>query len=195
MAELSMDRTAGASSLDERLAAHRAVAWQHGIIGGLTGAVVMGVFLVLAMGLSGYGYLRPFELIGSVWYGTFTTGAAVIVVGMVTHLAVAALFGVVWAFLFSYVKVEPVISGLVYGALLWVLMQFLVLPIAGFLLGKTTDFQIYFSDFGMSKVLGLGTTQGFSLWMVLGAYLLFGLSLGAFEEWADRRRATPIDRV
>ncbi len=192
MAELSMDRTVGTHKLDDRLAAHRAVAWQHGVVGGLAGAVIMGIFLVLAMGLSGNGYLRPFELIGSVWYGAFTTGAAVIVVGIVTHLAVAVLFGVVWAFLFSYVKVEPVISGLVYGALLWVLMQFLVLPTAGWLLGKTTDFQTYFSDFGMSKVLGLSTTQGFSLWMVLGAYLLFGLSLGAFEEWADRRRADHI---
>ena len=187
MAELSIDR-----SLDRRLAAHRTVAWQHGIIGGLVASVVMALVLMVAMAITGDGFFRPLELIGSIWYGAFTTGTTVILVGLVTHLAVAALFGAIWAYTFSYVKVEPLLSGLVFGALLWLVMQYVVLPLTSFMLGASTAFETFYFDGRIYKVFYNGEADGFRLWMVLSAYLVFGLSLGAFEQWADRRKERRI---
>ena len=179
MAEASTDR-----SLDRRLVAHRTVAWQHGIIGGLAAGVLMGLLLSVAMAITGDGFLRPLELIGSVWYGAFTTGATVIVIGLATHLALSVVFGAIWAYAFSYIKVEPLLSGLAFGAILWVAMRYVVLPIAGdFLLGGTSGWQFF--PFGVVKGEAV---SGFAAWMVPAAYLLFGLSLGAYEQWADRRK-------
>jgi hypothetical protein len=139
----------------------------------------MGLALTVAMAITGDGFFRPLELIGSVWYGAITTGATVIVVGLITHLAVAAVLGAIWAFAFSYVKVEPIISGLLFGAIVWVAMQYLILPfVASYILGGITAYQLFY----------FGAVGGFSLWMVLGAYLIFGAGLGLFEELADRRR-------
>ena len=179
MAEASLDR-----SLDRRLVAHRTVAWQHGIIGGLVGGVLMGLLLSVAMAITGDGFLRPLELIGSVWYGAFTTGATVMVIGLATHLALSVVFGAIWAYAFSYIKVEPLISGLAFGAILWAAMHYVVLPIAGdFLLGGTPTFRFF--PFG---VVSGEAVSGFAAWLVLAAYLVFGLSLGAYEQLADRRR-------
>ncbi len=179
MAEASIDR-----SLDRRLVAHRTVAWQHGIIGGLVAGVLMGLLLSVVMAITGDGFLRPLELIGSVWYGAFTTGVTVIVIGLATHLALSVVFGAIWAYAFSYIKVEPLLSGLAFGAVLWVAMRYVVLPIAGgFLLGGTSGWQFF--PFGVVKG---EVVSGFAAWMVPAAYLLFGLSLGGYEQWADRRK-------
>lgn len=174
MAELSIDR-----SLERRLVVHRTVAWQHGLVGGLASGVVMGLSLMVAMALSGDGFLRPLELIGSVWYGAVTTGTTVILVGLITHLAVAAILGLVWAYAFSYVKVEPIVSGLVFGGIVWVAMRYLILPfVADYLIGGVSAYHLFY----------FGAEGRFAGWMVLGAYLIFGAGLGVFEQLADRRR-------
>ena len=152
----------------------------------------MALFLMVAMAITGDGFFRPLELIGSVWYGAVTTGTTVILIGLLTHLAVAVLFGAIWAYAFSYVKVEPLLSGLVYGAVLWLVMQYLVLPLAGFMLSTSTAFENVYVDSWIYRFLNIGEADGFRPWMVLSAYLLFGLSLGAFEQWADRRRDRQI---
>lgn len=159
--------------------AHRTVAWRHGLVGGLASAVVMGLSLMVAMAITGDGFLRPLELIGSVWYGAITTGTTVILVGVITHLAVAVILGAVWAYAFSYVKVEPIVSGVVFGAIVWVAMQYLILPFAAnYVISGVSDYQLFY----------FGAQGGFSRWMVLGAYLIFGAGLGTFEQFADRRR-------
>lgn len=180
MAEIALDR-----SLDRRLEAHRAVAWQHGIVGGLSAGLLMGLFLTVAMAINGQGFWRPLELIGSVWYGAYTTGTTVIILGLVTHFALAALLGALWAYLFSYLRVEPLLSGVAFGAILWAIMQYLVLPFVGsFIVEDASLYQKFY----------FGAVGGFALWMTLAAYLIFGLSLGAFEELADRRRAARLSR-
>ena len=115
MAEFSIDRT-----LDRRLAAHRTVAWQHGIVGGLVASVVMALVLMVAMAINGRWILPAARAhrIHLVW-GRYDGHDSHPRAGFVTHLAVAVLFGAIWAYTFSYVKVEPLLSGLVYGAVLW----------------------------------------------------------------------------
>ena len=179
--ETSFDRP-----LERRLAAHRSVAWQHGLVGGLVSGVVMGLFLMVVMAIRGDGFLRPLELIGSVWYGAGATGTSVILVGLVTHFAVAAILGLVWAFAFSYVKVDPIISGLVYGGIVWAAMQYLILPfVADSIIGGVSAYHLFY----------FGAEGRFVGWMVLAAYLIFGAGLGVFEEFADRRRLQRSGRV
>ena len=174
MAEFSVD-----SSLERRLVAHRTVAWQHGIVGGLAAGVLMGLSLMVALAITGDGFFRPLELIGSVWYGAVTTGTTVIILGLLTHLGVAAILGAIWAYAFSYIKVEPVISGLAFGAIVWVAMQYLILPfVADYVVKGVSAHQMFY----------FGAISGFSLWMVLSADLIFGAGLGLFEELADRRQ-------
>lgn len=153
-------------TLERRISAHRVVAWRHGLIGGAVAGVVMGAFAMIAMAVSGDGFFHPLELIGSIWWGAATTGTSVIVVGLATHLAMAMALGLLYSYLFPFAKVDPAIQGLVYGAVVWFLAQIVVLPqVAG-----------YISD-------------GFTVWMFLAAHLLFGVSLGLFEDLADRRGA------
>jgi hypothetical protein len=177
MAELAVARP-----LERRLAAHRSVAWVHGLEGGLASGVVMGLFMMVAMQITGYGFLRPLYLIGSLWYGSITTGATVAFVGAATLLVMAAVLGLVFAYIFSYVKIDPLVSGVAFGAIVWALMQYLVIPAAGsFILGVATVDPFVLFATALNPV-------AFPLWMVLAAFLVYGAALGAFEDIADRRR-------
>lgn len=153
-------------TLDRRMAAHKDVVWQHGLIGGAIGGIVMGAFAMIVMAITGDGFFHPLELIGSIWWGAATTGSAVIVAGLFTHVAVAMVLGLVYSYAFPFAKVEPVVQGLVFGAVVWFVAQILVLP----------QVAAYISD-------------GFTVWMFLAAHVLFGASLGFFEDLADRRWA------
>ena len=179
-----MAQAAVARPLERRLAAHRSVAWAHGLEGGLISAVVMGLFTMIAMLIMGDGFVRPLYLIGSLWYGSVTVTAAAAALGAATVLVIGALLGIVWAYIFSYIKVEPVVTGVAYGAILWALAQYVVIPAAGsFILGTSTasvPLSLTFS--------GAPIVVGFPLWMVLVGFLVFGASLGLFEDIADRRR-------
>lgn len=177
-------------SLDRRLVAHRSVALQHGVMGGLAASVVMGLFLMAAMAIRGDGFFRPLELVGSLWYGELTTGLGVGILGLLSLLALGVALGAVWASVFSYVRVEPLFSGAIYGVILALLMAFVLLPLSAFVIGDAL-YETLLSADGSSVVrVSLGSAgDGFALWMILAGLLLFGLSLGAFEEWADRRRA------
>ena len=146
-----------------RVEAHRDVAWQHGIVDGVVAGVVMALVLMVLMAITGDGFFRPVELLGSVWYGEVTTGAGVFFAGLFTHLALSVVFGVVFSYLMSYVRLEPVLSGLVYGALLWLVFGVLVL-------GQGFDY----------------VWSEFPVWLLLVGFLSYGLALGLFEDWADR---------
>ena len=195
MAELSVGRQESVGRpLERRLAAHRSVAWVHGLIGGLVSGAVMGLFLLIAMWITRNeffpgGFFRPFELIGSLWYGTITNGASAGLLGVATLLGSSVILGLVWAYVFSYIKVEPLVSGLAFGAIVGVIMQYALLPVAGdFVLGRAA-----ISPEALHA--GLINPLGFSVWMVFVAYLVFGASLGLFEDVADRMRVRRESRV
>lgn len=188
MAELSVGRQESvARPLERRFAAHRSVAWVHGLIGGLVSGVVMGFFLMIVMWISRNtffpgGVFRPLERIGSLWYGTITNGTSAALLGGATLLVSSVILGLLWAYAFSYVKVEPLVTGVAFGAIVAVIMQYAVLASAGsFILGRADISPEALHD-------GLINPVGFALWMVLAAYLVFGASLGLFEDVADRMR-------
>jgi hypothetical protein len=74
-------------------------------------------------GLFPGGFFRPLELIGSLWYGTIANGASAGLLGVATLLGSSVILGLVWAYVFSYVKVEPLVTGVALGAILGVIMQ------------------------------------------------------------------------
>jgi predicted SnoaL-like aldol condensation-catalyzing enzyme len=147
MAELALGRQESvARPLERRLAAHRSVAWVHGLVGGLVSGVVMGLFLMIVMWIGRNAFFpgrlfRPLELIGSLWCGTITNGASAALLGAVTLLGSSVILGLIWAYAFSYVKVEPLVSGVAFGAILWAIMQYAVVPgVGGFILGRAADY-------------------------------------------------------
>jgi uncharacterized membrane protein YagU involved in acid resistance len=150
-------------SLDRRFAAHKAAVWEHGLVGGLFAGVVMALALMIIFALTGAGFVRPLELFGSVWYGAMTTGATVAAIGLASHLVLSVVFGLLYSFLITFVRIEPLLTGLVYGIVVWLLVYFAAGAFAG-----------YFTD-------------GMALWSLVVVAALFGLSLGGFEDWADRR--------
>ena len=153
-------------TLQRRFAAHKEVVWQHGLVGGIVSGLVMGAFLMVVMAITGDSFFRPLELIGSIWYGAMTTGAAAIVLGLVTHVVMSAILGVLYALLIPYGRVDPLLQGLVYGAVVWFLAQIVVLP-----------------------QVGAYISAGYPVWAFLLGHLPYGIGLGSYEDWADRRTA------
>jgi hypothetical protein len=150
-------------SLDRRFASHKAAVWEHGLVGGLFAGIVMALTLMIIFAFTGDGFLYPLELFGSIWYGTMTTGAAAMAAGAGTLLVLSLVFGLIYSFLITYVRIEPLLTGLVYGLVIWLITYFVLGSVATF-----------FSD-------------GMPLWSMAVAAALFGLGLGGFEDWADRK--------
>jgi hypothetical protein len=150
-------------SLDRRFAAHKAAVWEHGAVGGLLAGIVMALALMIIYAITGDGFFRPMEALGSIWYGEMMADdAGAAVAGIATALVLSVVFGLIYAFMITYVRIEPLLTGLVFGVVVWLIAYFIV--------GSATDF---FGD-------------ELSLWSFLVASALFGLALGGFEDWADR---------
>ncbi len=154
MPELTMER---------RFALHRESMLRHGAAGGFIGGAIMMFALLIISAALGNGFWRPAELFGSIWQSTVQTGAGFIVLGVITGLVVAVLLGLLYSYVISWVRMEPVVSGLIYGAFAWAFLGVLVL--------NTAFNHVY---------------QGFTIWNLFVSFLLYGLVLGLFEDWADR---------
>lgn len=129
-----------------------------GIGAGILAALVMGLFLMIVFAARGQGFWSPVVLIGAVFLGEdalvwqFWSG----VLGMGIHLVLGAIFGVLFAAMVRGVRAYAVrvAAGLAYGAVLFLVMTYLVLPWA-------------------NPYLALAIEPG---WFFL-AHLLFGLVL------------------
>lgn len=121
--------------------AHREIAYDddgRGILlgGGLAGlgaGVVMLIACVAHAASSGLGAGLPIRLVAAQWYGltALVAGADAIVVGLLTHLAVSALWGMILA---ALLRDRPgaaaaVGYGLGFGIGVWAVMTYLVLPL------------------------------------------------------------------
>lgn len=149
-------------SLDRRFAAHKAAVWEHGVVGGLFAGIVMALVLMIIFAITGDGFFRPMELVGSIWYGELTTGGGPVAIGLATFLVLSIVFGLVYSFLITYVRIEPLLTGLVFGVIVWLVVYFILASAMAF-----------FGD-------------GMMVWSFIVGAALFGLGLGGFEDWADR---------
>ena len=126
-----------------------------GLLAGLVGGLVMGLFLGLADGLAGR---SPLELLGHfdpAQAGSWLTG-------LLAHLAVSAIYGVVFGLLWGAVgRILPSLVrwgwlvGLGYGLLLWVLAAGVVLTAVGTPLAQIPAWQFALAHLVYGLALGL----------------------------------------
>jgi ribose/xylose/arabinose/galactoside ABC-type transport system permease subunit len=118
---------------------------------------------MIVFAITGDGFLFPLELFGSIWWGEMMADdAGAIAAGAGTLLVLSLVFGLIYSFLITYVRIEPLITGLVYGVAVWLITYYVI--------GAAVDF----------------FTDDFPVWSLLVGSAFFGLTLGAFEDWADR---------
>lgn len=84
-----------------------------GVIGSLAGGVIFGIMMHV-MGRMG-------EIAGVI-------GASSALVGWIVHMVVSLVFGCLFAFV-AQVKVHPVISGLLFGVVLWAAFPLTLIPL------------------------------------------------------------------
>lgn len=104
------------------------------------GTLVIGAAdLVFAMGFWWLGYrvspVRILQSIGAGWYGdaSFQGGARTAMVGALSHFFIVALFILGYRLAARHMtglRTHPTAAGLLYGVLLYLLMNFVVLPLS-----------------------------------------------------------------
>jgi hypothetical protein len=118
-------REAGRSAVGEQIVA--------GAIAGMIGAVLMGLWAMISMAIKGMGFWLPMDLIDGIWAGPMVIlgGAGYALGGVVTHMIFAAMTGAAFGVILprGIGWGGALISGLLYGALIWVVMTFAGLPL------------------------------------------------------------------
>lgn len=107
------------------------------ILGGLIGSVAMAMWAMAVAGAMGMGFWTPIQLIAATWYGPAAMmhlSGGVILAGLMTHMMMGALLGIILAIAFRVLPgLAPgrarLLGGVVYGLVVWVLMQFVILKV------------------------------------------------------------------
>lgn len=159
--------------------------WQHrlpvarALLGGVLAGLVAGLVMVVPMvhsGLEGTGLWLPPKLVAATWYGrTALLGdGGVVLVGLLTHFAVSALYGALFGLTFGRLSSTriTVSVGVVYGVLVWAIMTLAVLPWGNGILAARV---------------------ALSPWGWLAYHVLFGALVGASPVFA-RAFGEPTDR-
>lgn len=97
-----------------------------GLLAGLGAGVVMAVYLLIAGSLAG-------EALGTVMGRFAPTGEATALTGVLSHLAVSAIYGAVFGVLTLPLRkrVPAWLAGLVYASVLFLIAQYALLPGTG----------------------------------------------------------------
>jgi hypothetical protein len=127
-----------------------AIAARRGATGGILGALVMAGLAMIVMALAGKGFWTPPRLIaGVVLDNVLTAGAGAVVLGVVIHLITGAAFGGAFGAIF-YDRTPSAGAlmgwGLAYGAIIYFVMTFLVLPWANPVMYANFDLSLLFLD-------------------------------------------------
>ena len=113
----------------------------HGVVGGVLAGVVFMLAEMLISAAMGGPVFGPLRMIGSIVLGaqalaaTFPLATAALV-GLIVHLVLSAIYGVIFVYLVAYTRQMDASTGmlLLYGALfgfaLWVINFLIVAPIA-----------------------------------------------------------------
>jgi hypothetical protein len=110
----------------------RPVVW-GGIIGGALAGLCMALLVCVQSYLVEKSFWLPLKLIGATYFDTnyLISGPSTgVVLGLLTHLAVAALAGIVFAYIVQSLDSfgSVFFAGILYGISVWLFMTYLVLP-------------------------------------------------------------------
>jgi hypothetical protein len=149
----------------------RPVSVRRGILGpgisaGVLAAIIMGLVLVILSSLRGMGFWTPVELIGATYVGRNWIAMPVVstLAGLGTHLVLGAFFGVLFRAMTRNVLNNGIriAAGMAYGAVLFLVMTFLVLPWANPVMYATMNRGLFFLAhlvFGLALPLALPMTH------------------------------------
>jgi hypothetical protein len=115
-------------------------AFARGVVGGVAGGVLMAIWSMIAMWLTGAGFWTPLNLIAHTVFASVPLDATfsfpALVIGLLVHFAMASVLGVVFAALMTPAAgrmptiATSVLSGIAYGIFVWLVMQFFVWSVA-----------------------------------------------------------------
>lgn len=108
----------------------------RGAVGGVAGGVLMALWSMMAMWLTGAGFWTALNLIAHTVFASVPLDAAfslpALVIGVIVHIVMAIMFGVLFASLMTPATgrtpttATSAFSGIAYGIAIWLVMQFLV---------------------------------------------------------------------
>jgi hypothetical protein len=148
-----------------------------GVPGGVAAGVVMAVWSMAAMWVTGSGFWTPLNLIAHTFYrsaplnGTFSAPA--LVIGLAVHMTVASAFGTAIALLAQRLpgtRSVVIAGGILFVAVVWPVMQW-----------------------GVWYKIDESAAEGFNEWIFAVAHLLFGVfaagmaSIGVADDETARR--------
>ena len=148
-----------------------------GLSGGIAAGLVMAMWSMVAMWVTGSGFWTPLNLIAHTFYrsapldGTFSVRA--LVIGLTVHLTVASAFGIaiaVLAHLLPGTRSQVIAGGILFIAVVWPVMQW-----------------------GVWYKIDETAAEGFNEWIFAIAHLLFGVlaagmaSIGIIDDETAKR--------
>jgi hypothetical protein len=97
----------------------------QGAVAGIVGAIALAIFLMVALG--SMAHLTPVQILMA---DAHDVGSDSPVVGLLAHLAVGVLWGIGYVYVAATRPVavaSPWLAGVVYGLIVWLLMQFILI--------------------------------------------------------------------
>lgn len=166
--------------------AHGASAVAGGVVAGLIAGMAMEIVAMVHAWAIGAGFWLPAYMIAALWYGepALIGGADVIIVGMLTHFATAAAFGLLFGLIVGrdFSTGAALVAGLVYGVAIWAVMTYVTLPL--------------FNSVMYERAPSMMPGMWFILHLVYGAFLAFTPPLArAFENRTATRTVREERRV
>jgi hypothetical protein len=130
-----------------------------GVPGGMIAGVIMAVWSMIALWITGSGFWTPLNLIAHTFYRSAPLGAAfsapATVIGLIVHMTVASIFGTAIAALAQQLpgaRSLVIAGGIVLTAVVWPVMQY-----------------------GIWYQIDESAAEGFTDWVFAVAHLIFGM--------------------
>lgn len=135
----------------------------QGIVGGIIGAVLMGMLSMILFPLLGIGgFFQPMNLIGAVFNQSwemvsgFALGPSV--VGIIVHMMMSMIVGVIGSYLSRALHLDyPLIWAVVYALIIWAIAELVILPLVDPILARL-----------------------FPAWLFALAHIMYGIGLGGY---------------
>ncbi|WCK52958.1 hypothetical protein PP175_16205 [Aneurinibacillus sp. Ricciae_BoGa-3] len=123
------------AQVQEKPEAKKAWHWKAGIIGSLAGGLVFGMMMAM-MGM--------LPMIAGIVHSQ-SAG-----IGFLVHMMISFIFGIVFTVFTGIVKWNGIISGVVYGIVLWLLFPFILMP----MMMRTPNMAFHFTTASMMSLVG-----------------------------------------
>jgi uncharacterized membrane protein YagU involved in acid resistance len=104
-------------------------------LGGLVGGAIDLSYAFIASGLNGASPKRVLQLVASGWLGkaSYDAGWVSAALGFFSHFAIVCVFALAYVLAtkrFSALNARPFLFGAIYGALIYVVMNYVVVPLS-----------------------------------------------------------------